>query len=407
MEQRSRMLLTVRENELQVCLYGLKMLGMRIMPMMNPLVAEKTDSTAQFFNHLLQHMSSGTLVIDHQGMITSANQTSATMLGMAMRDLVGCHFHTFWPEHLLPLELPGDVEIQRETVLRRSDGRSFPVALTITPIATETGIQNLIAITSLRDVERLNESLTHTQRLAGMGTLTASIAHELNNPISIITAACANLNLDVDDNALSLDRLQHYIAMIEQSAWRCVRIVEVLRNYSLDGLPQIAVTVWNRIVEDSLTLVKQQFQGQFNVKIETDLAPGMKSIVCDHNRLTQVVINLLTNARDAMQPNGGTIQVKTWPIPQGVLLPGPQKRFPPELATTDYFALSVHDTGQGIEPEILDRIFEPFFTTKTNGSGTGLGLFITRRIVEQHNGRVWAENNPTGGATFTVLLPRQ
>lgn len=152
--------------------------------------------------------------------------------------------------------------------------------------------------------------------------------------------------------------------MIEQSAWRCVRIVEVLRNYSLDGLPQIAVTVWNRIVEDSLTLVKQQFQGQFNVRIETDLAPNMKSIVCDHNRLTQVVINLLTNARDAMQPNGGTIQVKTWPIAQGVLLPGSQERFPPELATTDYFALSVHDTGQGIEPEILDRIFEPFLQLK-------------------------------------------
>ncbi|MCB8982958.1 MAG: PAS domain-containing protein [Ardenticatenaceae bacterium] len=375
--------------------------------MINPLVAEKNDSTAQFFTYLLQSMSSGTLVINENGVISSANQAAATMLGSDMPDLVGRPFHDFWPEHLLPLEFPDDTEIHRETVLRRLDGRSLPVALTITPIAAESGAQKLISVTNLHDVERLNESLTHTQRLAGMGTLTASIAHELNNPISIITAACANLSLDVDDNALSLERLRHYVEMIEQSAWRCVRIVEVLRNYSLDGLPQIAVTDWNKIVEDSLTLVKQQFQGQFNVRIETDLAPNLKSAVCDHNRLTQVVINLLTNARDAMQPGGGAIQIKTWLVPAGELLPGPGKAYPAELATTDYFALSVQDAGPGIAPEITERIFDPFFTTKSNGSGTGLGLFIARRIVEQHDGRIWAENNPEGGATFTVLLPRQ
>ncbi|MBK8989024.1 MAG: PAS domain-containing protein [Chloroflexi bacterium] len=373
--------------------------------MINPLVAEKTDSPAQFFTHLWQSMSSGTLVINDAGVITSANQTAATMLATSVVELVGGYLHDFWPEQLLPLELPDDVEIHRETVLRRRDGRALPVALTITPIAAETGAHKLIAIASLQDVQRLNESLTHTQRLAGMGTLTASIAHELNNPISIITTACANLNLDVDDNALSLDRLRHYVEMIEQSAWRCVRIVEVLRNYSLDGLPQIAVTVWNKIVEDSLTLVKQQFQGQFNVHIETDLAPNMKSIVCDHHRLTQVVINLLTNARDAMQPDGGVIQVKTWFIPAGAPLPGPTV-YPLELATTDYVALSVRDSGVGIHADVLDRIFDPFFTTKTNGSGTGLGLFIARRIVEQHDGHLWAENNPDKGATFTVLLPR-
>jgi len=375
--------------------------------MINPLVAERNDSTAQFFTSLLQSMSSGTLIIGEDGIIVSANQTVAAMLGDSMAELVGCAFDDFWPEHLLPLELSSEVEVHQEAVMRRRDGRSLPVSLTITPIAAPSGIQKLVSITNLQDVERLNESLTHTQRLAGMGTLTASIAHELNNPISIITTACANLNLDVDDNALSLERLRHYVEMIEQSAWRCVRIVEVLRNYSLDGLPQIAVTDWNKIVEDSLTLVKQQFQGQFNVRIETDLVPNLKSIVCDHNRLTQVVINLLTNARDAMQPGGGTIQVNTWLIPAGERLPTSANAFPDEFASTDYFALSVQDAGPGIAPEVLDRIFEPFFTTKTNGSGTGLGLFIARRIVDQHDGRIWAENNPHGGATFTVLLPRQ
>ena len=376
--------------------------------MLNSMVEEKAEVSAQFFAHLLQNMSSGMVVIDQDGLVTSANQTAASLLGLDIDSMIGLPYQTFWPEKLLPLNLPIETEIYRETLLHHSNGRSVPVALTITPIASESEGHKLISITDLGAVERFNDSLTHTQRLAGMGTLTASIAHELNNPISIITSACANLQFDIDDNALSLQRLQHYVEMVEQSAWRCVRIVEVLRNYSMDGALQIAVTNWNKIVEDSLTLVKQQFSGQFRVDIKTDLAADLKTVVCDHNRMTQVLINLFTNARDAMKPNGGTIYVKTWRIPSGSMLPGSNlESYPGELATSDYYAVSVSDSGTGIEPEMIGKIFEPFFTTKVNGSGTGLGLFISKRIVEQHNGRLWVENNPDGGATFVVLLPRQ
>ena len=375
--------------------------------MINLMVAEKPETTAHFFPHLMQGIASGTLVVNEKGVITVANQAAAAILDAPVSDLIGERFVTYWPEQMLPLDRPTDSKLHRETSVRQGNGRYLPVSLNLAPIATESGPQTLVTLCNLHDVNRLNESLTRAQRLAGMGTLTASIAHELNNPISIITAACANLRLDVDDNSLSLEQLQHYVAMIEQSAWRCVRIVEVLHNYSLDGMPQIAITDWNKIVEDSLTLVQQQFQGQFNVRIETDLAPSLKSIVCDHNRMTQVVINLLTNARDAMQPNGGTIQLRTWAIPAGSPLPGEVAGYPSELATIEHFVLSVSDSGGGIAPEVLERIFEPFFTTKRNGAGTGLGLFIARRIVEQQNGRLWAENNPDGGATFTVVLPRQ
>ena len=376
--------------------------------MLNSMVEEKAEVSAQFFAHLLQNMSSGMIVIDQNGLVTSANKTAASLLGLDIDDMIGMPYQTFWPENLLPLTLPIETEIYRETLLRHSNGRSVPVALTITPIASENTGHKLISITDLGAVERFNDSLTHTQRLAGMGTLTASIAHELNNPISIITSACANLQFDIDDNALSLERLQHYVEMVEQSAWRCVRIVEVLRNYSMDGALQLAVTNWNKIVEDALTLVKQQFEGKFNVSIHTELAADLKTVVCDHNRMTQVLINLLTNARDAMKPAGGKIFVKTWMIPSGTMLPGSNlESYPGELATSDYYAVSVSDSGTGINPDMIGKIFDPFFTTKQNGSGTGLGLFISKRIVEQHNGRLWVENNPDGGATFVVLLPRQ
>ncbi len=342
--------------------------------MMNSIVEEKAEVSAQFFAHLLQNMSSGMIVIDRNGLVTSANQTAASLLGLDIDSMIGMPYQTFWPENLLPLMLPIETEIYRETLLKHSNGRSIPVALTITPIASETKGHKLISITDLGAVERFNDSLTHTQRLAGMGTLTASIAHELNNPISIITSSCANLQYDIDDNALSLERLQHYVAMVEQSAWRCVRIVEVLRNYSLDGAMQLAVTNWNKIVEDSLTLVKQQFEGQFSVDIKTALAADLKTVVCDHNRMTQVLINLLTNARDAMKSTGGTIFVKTWAISSGSMLPGSNlEDYPGELATSDYYAVSVSDSGVGIDPEIDWANFRAVFHDKTEWLRHGAG----------------------------------
>lgn len=255
--------------------------------------------------------------------------------------------------------------------------------------------------------EHVNEALGQTQRLAGIGILTAGVAHELNTPISIIAATCSNLQHEIDENNLSMEQLLKYIDMIEQSAWRAARIVEVLRNYSPNEASQMAVTDLNMIMEDALTLVRHQFRSEYNIQIETDLAQNLGTIVCDHNRLTQVIVNLLINARDALTPGGGCVRLKSWLVP-------PQTRILSRVngqsslpTNQEQYAFSISDTGQGIEPAVMDKIFEPFFTTKPAGKGAGLGLFISKRIVDQHHGRIWAENNPEGGTTFTVTLPRK
>ena len=126
-----------------------------------------------------------------------------------------------------------------------------------------------------------------------------------------------------------------------------------------------------------------------------------------------MLINLLTNARDAMQPDGGVARVCFWsPDPaREPALAEQLRQLPPSRSNghgaPDLFAFSVSDTGMGIDPAILPRIFEPFFTTKPNGQGTGLGLYIAEGIVRGHGGIIWAENNPGGGATVTVVLPRK
>ncbi|MFQ5422181.1 MAG: nitrogen regulation protein NR(II) [Anaerolineae bacterium] len=358
-----------------------------------------TQTQTQFSDRLTQHMTEGLLLLDDQGFVLSANPAMATILGGDVLDMVGRHYRDFWAKSLLPPEemANGVVPNQQqryETVLRGADGQAVPVSITISTMTGLSGNGRLLHIKLLPEVQRLNHALSHAQRLAGVGILTASVAHELNTPLSIITATCSNLLHEIDGNNLDAEQLAHYIKMVEQNAWRSARIVGVLRNYTFDNAPHMAVTDWNMIIEDALMLVRQQFKSDANVQVVVDLQPDLKSIVCDHNRMTQVLINLLTNARDAMLPDGGEIRISSW-MDQS------------KDGDAEAFAFSVSDSGCGIDPGGLDTIFDPFFTTKPEGKGTGLGLFIARQIVEQHNGRITVQNNSDEGATFTVILPRR
>lgn len=255
--------------------------------------------------------------------------------------------------------------------------------------------------------EEMSEALTYTQRMAGIGLLTASIGHEMNTPLSIIAATCSNLQHEIEENNLSMEQLLKYVTMIEQNAWRAARILEVLRNYSYDEETQTAVTDLNMIIEDALTLVQHQLHGEYNIQVETQLAQNLGTIVCDHNRLTQVLVNLLLNARDAIGRSGGKIVVKSWLMPPPTVSLSRVNGLLTAAPAREEYAFSVSDSGPGIDPAIMSLVFDPFFSTRPNGKGAGLGLFIAKRIVEQHHGRITAENNLNGGATFTVVLPRK
>jgi two-component system NtrC family sensor kinase len=239
-----------------------------------------------------------------------------------------------------------------------------------------------------RELEPLNAALFHTQRLAGVGRLTAGVAHELTNPIGIITATCNNLLSQIADDDLSTDELLRYVEMIDHSAWRCAQLITTLRDYThTDGLHVEACDL-NQIIRDSLTLVAYEFERRYSIKIVSELDPDLPLLKCNQNQITQVLINLLTNAGDALRDTGGTIRVTSF-----------------SLAHQEALGFSVSDTGAGVPPEISGRIFEPFFTTKPVGKGTGLGLSIASNIVELHRGQMRLTDSSDGGATFTVTLP--
>jgi two-component system NtrC family sensor kinase len=239
-----------------------------------------------------------------------------------------------------------------------------------------------------RELEPLNAALFHAQRLAGVGRLTASVAHELTNPIGIITATCNNLLSQIADDDLSTDELLRYVEMIDHSAWRAARLVMTLRDYTHTDSLSVEPCDLNQVIQNSLTLVAYEFERRYSIKIVADLEPDLPLLDCNQNQVTQVLINLLTNAGDALRESGGTIRVASFTLEEEGAL-----------------GFSVGDTGTGVPPEISRQIFEPFFTTKPVGKGTGLGLSIASNIVELHGGRIQLANSSDGGATFTVTLP--
>ncbi|MDX1615582.1 MAG: ATP-binding protein [Candidatus Promineifilaceae bacterium] len=236
------------------------------------------------------------------------------------------------------------------------------------------------------DSATLDEALTRTERLAGLGTLTASIAHELANPLSIITATSANLRTQAAEGKLTSAQLLDYLDIIERSAWRGVRLIEALRGYSHPDSQRKGLVRLEEIVDAALTLIEHAPVGQEPIQITMDVAPGLAPVAGDRNQLIQVLLNLLLNAQDALAEQGGRVLVRV-------------------RAVGDGQTVEVRDTGPGLAPEIVPYLFQPFFTTKPRGQGTGLGLAVARDIVRAHGGRLKADNHPEGGALFTVFLP--
>ena len=234
----------------------------------------------------------------------------------------------------------------------------------------------------------ISEALFQTQRLAGIGTLAASVAHELANPMSVITATCSNLQLLAAEKDLLAEDLERYLDMINASAWRCVRLIEMLQQYSHVDESEIIPSNIDQIVKESLTLVSYQFEREYDISIVTNLPADLPPIYCNRNQIIQVFINLLTNARDALPNNGGNIWIRSEYDREKQLC-----------------RVTIRDNGSGISPLVLDRIFEPFFTTKAPGMGTGLGLAISAQIVERHQGEISIDTAVNAGTTITVELP--
>ena len=225
--------------------------------------------------------------------------------------------------------------------------------------------------------------------MAWLGQSISGVAHELNNPLTVILLQIRLLHAI----APLLPRFQESLTVIQQQAQRMVHIIDNLLTFAHPVSRQVGLTDVNATVQHTLDLQLYQLQGH-GIEVFTDLAPDLPVSRVDPHQLEQVFINLINNAQQAVLAGGepGMLVIQTCRASrQNGDVPRTHVRF--------------IDNGPGIPPEVMPHIFEPFFTTKEVGKGTGLGLAVCDRIVHQYGGRIWAQNNPGGGATFTVELP--
>lgn len=239
------------------------------------------------------------------------------------------------------------------------------------------------------DLTRFSHLLAHTERLATLGTLAAGVAHELNNPVSVIISTTHAIRAELQDGTLSPDRLDQFTDLLEENAWRCARLVQSLRSYSHRQKPQRADTHPQKIIENAVSLVQHQFRDR-DLTLQMDIPANLPTVYWDENQIAQVMVNLILNACDA---TAGEVLESTITLKAG------------HEAEAGRVFLSVADNGSGVPEELRDRIFEPFFTTKPLGEGTGLGLSIAAGIVQQHGGTIAMSHPVEGGVCFTVGLP--
>jgi signal transduction histidine kinase len=232
-------------------------------------------------------------------------------------------------------------------------------------------------------LEAAKTSVLTAEKLAALGRLTAGVSHEILNPLNIITL---RLHMMIKDPEVPSDVSRH-LRVLDDQAGRISKIAQDLLYYARQRDPERRPLNINGVVKRTLGLLEHDFR-QSNISLELSLTQGLPTVQADEDQLQQVVLNLLTNARDAM-PQGGTLSLETYEVQEGL------KRF---------VEFRVKDTGTGIHPDNLEKIFDPFFTTKPEEEGTGLGLAICKGIIESHGGSIWAEPTPAGGAAFVIRL---
>jgi two-component system NtrC family sensor kinase len=233
------------------------------------------------------------------------------------------------------------------------------------------------------------EKLVQSDRLASLGQLAASVAHEINNPLAGVLNVARLMQRLLRDDGVPPERLEEfrrYLAQVASETTRASRIVADLLAFSRRSRPGNGPADVNAVVHATLAVVRHKLD-LAGVAVNLDLAPALPAVGGDASQLEQVVMNLVINGAEAMGA-GGTLSIRSFPVASGGAV-----------------ALEVRDGGAGIPASVLPRIFDPFFTTKDAGAGVGLGLAVVYGIVKAHGGDIEVSSAVGAGTTFRVTLP--
>jgi two-component system NtrC family sensor kinase len=341
-------------------------------------------------NILLQNMLSQVIVIDPDTSVQYVSPSFERLTGYSSDEIIGTQApYPWWPEEsaeyfefILARNSKAGIDVA-EKRLKRKNGEPIWVELS-TKSVEKDGLTNYLLVNCIDITERrqMQEKLVMQDRLASVGHLSSGLAHEINNPLtSVITFSSLLLQRELPDD------VREDIKMINDEAQRAARLVTNLLAFVRKQPQEKQPVNINEGIRKALELRAYE-QKANNIGVDIQLAPGLPRILGSSSRLQQVFINIIINAEYFMHEAHG----------KGTLIIKTEKE-------GNYVRASFADDGPGIPEDNIERLFTPFFTTKESGKGTGLGLSICHGIVNEHNGRIWAENKPGKGAVFKVEFP--
>ena len=241
------------------------------------------------------------------------------------------------------------------------------------------------------ELKRAHERMLQVEKMASIGKMAAVVAHEINNPLSGILTYAKLLKKwvqRVEGDEGKRQEIRECLDLVESESRRCGELVKNLLMFSRTAPMNLAWSDVNQVVERCIRLVQHQLElGNVQLQLQLQVAENLPLLHCDPAQVEQVLLALVMNAIDAM-PRGGNLLLRTRWLPQ-----------------SRQIEVQVRDDGVGIPPDVLPRLFEPFLTTKETGKGVGLGLAISKTIVERHGGVIEVESQPGRGTTFYIFLP--
>jgi len=356
------------------------------------------DRMEAYYANVVDSVGDGVIVLDNSGAVTLVNPAAEEIAGVSRRQAIGGTFGDIFKgegpliDMVAKTVATGMSVSDHENIVLKRNGKIMPVGASTSPLLDSVGerIGTIVLLRDLTNVRELEEAVRQADRLSSLGALAAGLAHEIKNPLGGIKGAAQLLELEFPEN----EELREYIRVMLKEVQRVNLIVEELLALASPGRLKLAKVNLHRVLSDIVLLQRRAADGR-KVSIQQFFDPSIPPILADESLLTQLFLNLVRNALEAVG-EGGVVKGTSRVLADYSMTQKGERR-------ARMVAIDVADNGPGIPADVLENMFTPFFTTKSKG--TGLGLAICQKIVSEHRGMIRVDSAPSRGTVFTVMIP--
>ncbi|MBW6512235.1 MAG: GAF domain-containing protein [Desulfuromonadaceae bacterium] len=381
-------------------------LANRIMAIHSKTTQKKAREEQLLLTKVIHQAAEGILTFDQDARVQYLNPSWEHICGVNAEDVVGGTLHELFCDHhndsfylaIKSVLKTGEASTGRYQNVRE-DGSHYEIEANISPVMAEDSeaVRYVAVVSDVTHEAELEEQLRTAQKMEAIATLAGGIAHDFNN---ILAAILTNTELVLDDLPNN-DSMREHLEIVYQAGNRGKSLVKQILTISRQNLKERVPVSVEVITTECLNLLRASLPS--TIEIRNRIKPNLARVDADPTQIHQVILNICTNAADAMaEQDSGVLEISMEEVTSASRSDNVHARLHPG----NFLKLSIRDTGHGMKREILERIFDPFFTTKGPGKGTGLGLSVAHGIIGNHGGLINVESTPGQGTAFHIYLPQ-